>query len=97
MAVVELVVGNTQVNNLYGLALSLAVSGVDILGIAGSYGLIACVGLRLPTWEACAKAFGTCSSHICVILALICALSLLLPHTPLWASHCPKACAHPSV
>ncbi|KAM5248507.1 olfactory receptor 52W1 [Ctenodactylus gundi] len=69
MAVVELVVGNTQANNLYGLALSLAVSGVDILGIAISYGLIAHAVLQLPTWEARAKAFGTCSSHICVILA----------------------------
>lgn len=69
MAVVELVVGDTQANNLYGLALSLAVSGIDILGISGSYGLIAHTVLRLPTWEARAKAFGTCSSHICVILA----------------------------
>ncbi|XP_053418920.1 olfactory receptor 52W1 [Nycticebus coucang] len=69
MAVVELVVGNTRANNLYGLALSLAVSGVDILGITGSYGLIAHAVLQLPTWEARAKAFGTCSSHICVILA----------------------------
>ncbi|XP_037696148.1 olfactory receptor 52W1 [Choloepus didactylus] len=69
MAVVELVVGDTQANNLYGLALSLAVSGVDILGITGSYGLIAHAVLRLPTREARAKAFGTCSSHICVILA----------------------------
>uniref|UniRef100_G3TJF6 Olfactory receptor family 52 subfamily W member 1 n=1 Tax=Loxodonta africana TaxID=9785 RepID=G3TJF6_LOXAF len=68
MAVVELVVGNTQANNLYGLALSLAVSGLDILGITSSYGLIAHVVLRLPTQEARAKAFGTCSSHICVIL-----------------------------
>lgn len=69
MAVVELVAGNTRTNNLYGLALSLAVSGVDILGIAGSYGLIAHAVLRLPTREARAKAFGTCTSHICVILA----------------------------
>ncbi|XP_044607675.1 olfactory receptor 52W1 [Equus asinus] len=69
MAVAELVVGNTWANNLYGLALSLAVSGVDILGISGSYGLIAHAVLRLPTREARAKAFGTCSSHICVILA----------------------------
>lgn len=69
MAVVELVIGNTRANNLYGLALSLAVSGVDILGIAGSYGLIVHAVLRLPTREARAKAFGTCSSHICVILA----------------------------
>lgn len=69
MAVVELVVGDTRANNLYGLALSLAVSGVDILGIAGSYGLIAHAVLQLPTREARAKAFGTCSSHICVILA----------------------------
>ncbi|XP_076969949.1 olfactory receptor 52W1 [Tamandua tetradactyla] len=69
MAVVELVVGDTQTNNLYGLVLSLAVSGVDILGITGSYGLITHAVLQLPTWEARAKAFGTCSSHICVILA----------------------------
>ncbi|XP_004642191.1 olfactory receptor 52W1 [Octodon degus] len=69
MAVVELVAGNTRANNLYGLALSLAVSGVDIVGIAGSYGLIAHAVLRLPTREARAKAFGTCTSHICVILA----------------------------
>nr|XP_003465387.2 olfactory receptor 52W1-like [Cavia porcellus] len=69
MAVVELVVGNTRANNLYGLALSLAVSGVDIVGIAGSYGLITHAVLRLPTREARAKAFGTCTSHICVILA----------------------------
>ncbi|KAM6158472.1 olfactory receptor 52W1 [Rhynchocyon petersi] len=69
MAVVELVIGNTRTNNLYGLALSLAVSGLDILGISGSYGLIAHAVLRLPTREARAKALGTCSSHICVILA----------------------------
>ncbi|KAF5918777.1 hypothetical protein HPG69_005815 [Diceros bicornis minor] len=54
MAVVELVV---------------AVSGIDIPGISGSYGLIAHAALRLPTQEAHAKAFGTCSSQICVILA----------------------------
>ncbi|XP_047609991.1 olfactory receptor 52W1 [Phacochoerus africanus] len=69
MAVVELVAGDTRANNLYGLALSLAVSSVDILGIAGSYGLIAHAVLRLPTREARAKAFGTCSSHVGVILA----------------------------
>ncbi|XP_074047006.1 olfactory receptor 52W1 [Macrotis lagotis] len=69
MAVVELVADNTRVNNLYGLALSLGVSGVDVMGIAGSYGLIARTVLRLPTREARTKAFGTCSSHICVILA----------------------------
>ncbi|XP_068844046.1 olfactory receptor 52W1 [Capricornis sumatraensis] len=69
MAVVELVVGDTGANNLYGLVLSLAVSGIDILGITGSYGLIAHAVLQLPTREARAKAFGTCSSHICVILA----------------------------
>ena len=57
MAVVELVVGNTRANNLYGLVLSLAVSGIDILGITGSYGLIAHAVLQLPTQEARAKAF----------------------------------------
>ncbi|XP_012414769.1 olfactory receptor 52W1 [Trichechus manatus latirostris] len=69
MAVVELVVGNTQANHLYGLTLSLAVSGLDILGITGSYGLIAHAVLQLPTQEVRARAFGTYSCHICVILA----------------------------
>uniref|UniRef100_A0A8C9BWM0 Olfactory receptor family 52 subfamily W member 1 n=1 Tax=Phocoena sinus TaxID=42100 RepID=A0A8C9BWM0_PHOSS len=54
MEVVELVGGNTRAN---------------ILGITGSYGLIAHAVLRLPTREAHAKAFGTWSSHICLILA----------------------------
>ncbi|XP_068412607.1 LOW QUALITY PROTEIN: olfactory receptor 52W1 [Eschrichtius robustus] len=69
MAVVELLRDNTRASNLYALALSLAVSGVDSLGITGSYGVIAHAVLRLPTREAHAKAFGTWSSHICVILA----------------------------
>ncbi|KAF3830042.1 hypothetical protein GH733_001467, partial [Mirounga leonina] len=97
MAVVELVVGTSRANHLYGLALSLAGSGIALLGITASYGLIAHAVLRLPTREARAKAFGTCSSHICVILAFyVPGLSLLLPHTPLWSSHRPKACAHSS-
>uniref|UniRef100_A0A8D2FUT8 Olfactory receptor family 52 subfamily W member 1 n=1 Tax=Theropithecus gelada TaxID=9565 RepID=A0A8D2FUT8_THEGE len=79
MAVVELMVGNTRVNNLYGLALSLAISGMDILGITGSYGLIVHAVLQLPTREACAKAFGTCSSHICPVHILLSNIYLLLP------------------
>ncbi|KAL0629459.1 Olfactory receptor 52W1 [Plecturocebus cupreus] len=59
MAVVELVVGN----KVYGLALSLVIS------VLTSVSFIAHTVLQLPSREACAKAFGTCSSHICVILA----------------------------
>lgn len=66
---VEVVVGTTWANNWYGLALSLAVSGVDILGITGSYGFTVHTVLRLPAKEARAKVCGMCSSHICVILA----------------------------
>ncbi|KAM7087058.1 LOW QUALITY PROTEIN: olfactory receptor 52W1 [Molossus nigricans] len=65
---VELVLSTTQANNLYGLALSLAMSGVDILGITGSCGFTVHTVLRLPAKESRAKAFGTCYSHICVML-----------------------------
>uniref|UniRef100_A0A8D0HFI8 Olfactory receptor n=1 Tax=Sphenodon punctatus TaxID=8508 RepID=A0A8D0HFI8_SPHPU len=69
MALVKLVCGDTRVNNFYGLVLSLSVSGLDIMGISVSYGLILQAVLRLPSREARLKAFSTCGSHICVILA----------------------------
>lgn len=55
----SLVEVNTQVKGLYGLALSLAVSGTDIPGIAGSYGLTVHAVLQPPTQEAWANALGT--------------------------------------
>lgn len=81
MAVVELVVGDTGANNLYGLVLSLAVSGIDILGITGSYGLIAHTVLQLPT-RPC-QGLWNMQFHICVILAFY-VPGLFSYLTPLW-------------
>nr|XP_056714397.1 olfactory receptor 52W1-like isoform X2 [Euleptes europaea] len=68
MALVKLVRGDTTANNLYGLILSLSVSGLDIAGISSSYALILRTVWRLPSREAQRKAFGTCGAHISIIL-----------------------------
>lgn len=68
MALVKLVCGNTRANNLYGLILSLSISGLDITGISSSYALILHAVLRLPSREAQHKAFSTCGAHISIIL-----------------------------
>ncbi|XP_054830063.1 olfactory receptor 52W1-like [Eublepharis macularius] len=68
MALVKLVCGNTRANHLYGLILSLSVSGLDIAGISASYFLILQAVCRLPSREAQRKAFGTCGAHISIIL-----------------------------
>ncbi|XP_015277245.1 PREDICTED: olfactory receptor 52W1-like [Gekko japonicus] len=68
MALVKLVRGDTTANNLYGLILSLSVSGLDLAGISSSYALILQTVWRLPSREAQRKAFGTCGSHISIIL-----------------------------
>ncbi|XP_074840456.1 olfactory receptor 52P1-like [Carettochelys insculpta] len=68
MAVVNLACGNTIVNQVYGLSAALFVIGGDLLFIGLSYCLIVRAVLRLSSREARIKAFGTCSSHICVIL-----------------------------
>ncbi|NXK01480.1 O52R1 protein, partial [Corythaixoides concolor] len=69
MAVVKLACGDTRVNAIYGLFVALAVIGSDTILISVSYTMILLVVLRLPTTEARLKAFSTCASHVCVILA----------------------------
>ncbi|XP_037697460.1 olfactory receptor 52R1-like [Choloepus didactylus] len=68
MAVLKLVCADTTVNRGYGLFVAFSVGGFDIIIISISYVMILRAVLRLPSGEARLKAFGTCASHICVIL-----------------------------
>ncbi|XP_015283007.1 PREDICTED: olfactory receptor 52E4-like [Gekko japonicus] len=68
MAVVKLACGDTKLNSAYGLVVVATVIGFDMVFIAVSYFLILGAVFRLPSREARGKTFGTCSSHVCVIL-----------------------------
>ncbi|XP_036740852.2 olfactory receptor 52R1 [Manis pentadactyla] len=81
MAVLKLVCADTRVNRAYGLLVAFSVVGFDIIVISISYVMILRTVLRLPSGEARLKAFGTCASHSCVILAFyIPALFTFLTH-----------------
>ncbi|XP_075404737.1 olfactory receptor 52R1-like [Tenrec ecaudatus] len=69
MAVLKLVCADTTVNRVYGLCVAFFVAGFDMTVISISYVMILRAVLRLPSGEARLKAFGTCASHLCVILA----------------------------
>ncbi|XP_074906461.1 olfactory receptor 52R1-like [Buteo buteo] len=69
MAVVKLACGDTKVNVIYGLFVAFVVTGFDIILISLSYTMILRVVMRLSSTEARLKAFSTCASHVCVILA----------------------------
>ncbi|KAM3936304.1 olfactory receptor 52B2-like [Leptodactylus fuscus] len=56
------------VNSVYGLVAAFSSTGVDMILIAVSYGVIIRTVLRIPTSEARSKAFNTSMSHVCVIL-----------------------------
>ncbi|XP_067145657.1 olfactory receptor 52R1-like [Apteryx mantelli] len=81
MAMVKLACGDTRVNVIYGLFAAFLVAGLDVTMIVVSYTMILQAVMRLPSTEARLKAFSTCASHICVILALyIPALFTFLTH-----------------
>ncbi|XP_045412386.1 olfactory receptor 52R1-like [Lemur catta] len=81
MAVLKLVCADTRVNRGYGLFVAFSVAAFDMTIISISYAMILRAVLRLPSGEASLKAFGTCASHVCVILALyIPALFSFLTH-----------------
>ncbi|NXY09361.1 O52R1 protein, partial [Pteruthius melanotis] len=69
MAVVGLACGDTRANHVYGLFVVFLVTGTDLVLISASYAMILRVVTRLPSREARLKAFSTCTSHLCVILA----------------------------
>ncbi|NXW35062.1 O52R1 protein, partial [Phaetusa simplex] len=81
MAVVKLVCGDTRVNVIYGLFVAFIVLGSDMILISVSYTMILRVVMRLSSAEARLKAFSTCASHVCVILAFyVPALFTFLTH-----------------
>ena len=81
MAVLKLVCADTRGNYAYGLFVAFSVVGFDIIVISVPYVMILRTVLQLPSSEARLKAFGTCASHICVILAFyIPALFTFLTH-----------------
>ncbi|XP_029457656.1 putative olfactory receptor 52P1 [Rhinatrema bivittatum] len=68
MAVVKLACADTTANYVYGITAATFVVGSDSIFIAVSYFMILRAVLSLSSQEARRKAFGTCGSHICVIL-----------------------------
>ncbi|KAM7179239.1 olfactory receptor 52M1-like [Macrochelys suwanniensis] len=69
MAVVKLACTDIRVSNYYGLFVVFCVLGLDVFFIALSYTQILRAIFSLPTKDARLKTFGTCSSHLCAILA----------------------------
>ncbi|XP_039345885.1 olfactory receptor 52R1-like [Mauremys reevesii] len=81
MAVLKLACADIRVSSYYGLFLAFLVTGLDVFFIALSYIQILRAIFSLPTKDAQLKTFGTCVSHLCVILAFyIPALFSFLTH-----------------
>ncbi|XP_074833496.1 olfactory receptor 52E2-like [Carettochelys insculpta] len=68
MDVVRLACADIRVSSYYGLFVLICRIGLDVLFITVSYIQILRAIFHLPTKEARLKTFGTCTSHICVIL-----------------------------
>ncbi|XP_042702350.2 olfactory receptor 52R1-like [Chrysemys picta bellii] len=68
-AVVKLACADTRVNSYYGFFVLFCVFGLDGIFITISYIQILRAIFSLPTKDARLKTFGTCGSHLCVILA----------------------------
>ncbi|XP_050804946.1 olfactory receptor 52R1-like [Gopherus flavomarginatus] len=85
IAVVKLACTDIRISSYYGLFLAFLVTGLDVFFIAVSYIQILRAIFSLPTKDARLKTFGTCSSHLCVILIFyIPALFSFLMH---WFGH----------
>uniref|UniRef100_A0A8C8RP84 G-protein coupled receptors family 1 profile domain-containing protein n=1 Tax=Pelusios castaneus TaxID=367368 RepID=A0A8C8RP84_9SAUR len=69
LAVVKLACADIRISSYYSLLATFLVTGPDVSFITFSYTQILRVIFSLPTKEARLKTFGTCGSHICVILA----------------------------
>ncbi|XP_069827950.1 olfactory receptor 52K2-like [Dendropsophus ebraccatus] len=68
MSVVKLACTDVTINSVYGLITAMIIIVFDVSCIAGSYICILRAVLRLSTKNAKSKAFGTCTSHISIIL-----------------------------
>ncbi|XP_037745494.2 olfactory receptor 52R1-like isoform X1 [Chelonia mydas] len=81
MAVVKLAGADIRVSSYYSLSVAFCLIGLDVFFITVSYIQILRAIFRLPRRDARLKTFGTCSSHLCVILAFyIPALFSFLTH-----------------
>ncbi|XP_024075917.2 olfactory receptor 52R1-like [Terrapene carolina triunguis] len=69
IAVVKLACADISLSSYYSLSVASLVIGMDVFFIAVSYTQIIRAIFSLPTKDARLKTFGTCSSHLCVILA----------------------------
>ncbi|XP_039364420.1 olfactory receptor 51E1-like [Mauremys reevesii] len=69
MTVVKLACADTRISSYYGLFAQFCVNGLDMFFITLSYIQILMAIFRLPTKDAQVKTFGTCISHLFVILA----------------------------
>ncbi|XP_044880864.1 olfactory receptor 52M1-like [Mauremys mutica] len=69
IAVVKLASADIRVSSYYGLFMVFCVRGLDMIFIALSYIQILRAIYSLSTKDAQLKALGTCSSHLCAILA----------------------------
>ncbi|XP_065279608.1 olfactory receptor 52R1-like [Emys orbicularis] len=69
IAVVKQACADIRVSNYYGLFVLFFLTGLDVLFIAVSYSQILKAIFSLPTKDTRLKTFGTCISHLCVILA----------------------------
>uniref|UniRef100_A0A8C3T3S1 Olfactory receptor n=1 Tax=Chelydra serpentina TaxID=8475 RepID=A0A8C3T3S1_CHESE len=69
IAVVNLACADTRVSSYYGLFVLFCVKGLDGIFLAVSYTQILRAIFSLPTKDARLKTFGTCISHLFVILA----------------------------
>uniref|UniRef100_A0A8C4YSF9 G-protein coupled receptors family 1 profile domain-containing protein n=1 Tax=Gopherus evgoodei TaxID=1825980 RepID=A0A8C4YSF9_9SAUR len=68
IAVVKLACTNIRISSYYGLFVAFLVTGLDVFFIAVSYIQILRAIFSLPTKDARLKTFGTCISHLCVVL-----------------------------
>ncbi|XP_039379441.1 olfactory receptor 52R1-like [Mauremys reevesii] len=69
IAVVNLACADTHVSSYYGLFVQFCLMGLDVIFIGVSYTQILRAIFSLPTKDARLKTFGTCGSHLFVILA----------------------------
>ncbi|XP_075756662.1 olfactory receptor 52R1-like [Pelodiscus sinensis] len=69
IAIVKLACADIQVSSYYSLSVAFFITGLDVFFIAVSYTQILRAIFILPTKDARFKTFGTCSSHLCAVLA----------------------------
>ncbi|XP_024068804.1 olfactory receptor 52H1-like [Terrapene carolina triunguis] len=69
IAVVKLACADIRISSYYSLSVAFLVIGTDVFFIAVSYTHILRAIFSLPTKDARLKTFGTCGSHLCVILS----------------------------